>query len=288
MESYYEKRQRLVSVFRDTMQKIQRSEALQLAVQDSIRSQLFIAEADNITLPDERYAVPAQVTVTKNRSFEAAAKYINTAGYSVSNGRVAVLNFASASNPGGGVETGASAQEESLCRVSTLYPCLRDKKMWNSFYQPHRLTNNPLHNDDIIYTKDVVVLKDDDYNDLREPFKADVITCAAPNLRETPSNRYNPGNRNQRVTISNDELRRLHEQRGRKILSVASQNGAEVVILGAFGCGAFSNDPRVVAQAYRNILPEFASCFRIIEFAVWCPPTDDSNYRVFSDMIGGL
>ena len=271
-----------MSVFDDTMQKIQRNAILRQAVTDSIRSQQFIAENDVINLPTPPYIESAQVLVTKNRSFEAAAKYV------AEGKRVAVLNFASANNPGGGVDTGASAQEECLCRVSTLYPCLRDRKMWQQFYLPHRQARNPLHNDDIIYTRDIVVLKDDDYNELKTPYKVDVITCAAPNLREDPSNKYNPSDGTKSATVTEEQLLMIHEQRGRKILSVAAQNGAEVVILGAFGCGAFRNDPQIVAQAYKNILLEFVRYFRTIEFAVYCRPNDVSNYQAFKELIHNL
>lgn len=277
MKQYNARKQWLVSVFEDTMQKIRCDAGLQQAVSESIHLQQFVAEKAIVSLPEPRYTESAQVIVTKNRSFEAAAKY---------NGqKVAVLNFASSTNPGGGVKTGASAQEECLCRVSALYPCLNDQRMWNLFYSPHRAARNPLHNDDIIYTPNVVVLKDDDYNDLPTPFEVDVITCAAPNLREQPSNPYNTHDGANQISISPQDLLALHEQRGRKILSVAAQQGAEVVILGALGCGAFQNDPEIVARAYKNILPEFAHYFKTIEFSVYCRPSDDSNYRAFNEIV---
>ncbi|MCR4584452.1 MAG: TIGR02452 family protein [Lachnospiraceae bacterium] len=74
---------------------------------------------------------------------------------------VAVHNFASASNPGGGVANGASAQEECLCRCSGLYFNLNTPVMWDGFYQPHRDAHDPIHNDDIIYTPNVTVFKSD-------------------------------------------------------------------------------------------------------------------------------
>ena len=192
-----------------------------------------------------------------------------------------VLNFASSTSPGGGVENGASAQEECLCRVSILFPCLTTQAAWEKFYAPHRAAPNPLHNDDIIYTKDVVVLKDDDYNVLSSPFRVDVITCAAPNLRESPSNRYNR-NDGDAVHISPEKLLELHVKRARKILSAAAANGAEVLILGAFGCGAFRNDPAVVAAAYQQVLPQFLNHFKTVEFAVYCSPRDLRNYDAFT------
>lgn len=264
-----------VEVFKDTMARIEAEGDLRQAVSKSIETQRFIAEGAAIALPDPPYAEPAAVTVTKNRSFEAARPYAEQGL------RTAVLNFASSTSPGGGVTRGAGAQEECLCRVSTLYPCLTDERMWNLFYAPHRRAKNPLHNDDIIYTKDVLVLKDDDYRPLERPFAVDVVTCAAPNLREDATNAYNPSD-GDRADIAPAELLALHEKRGRRILSVAAANGAQALVLGAFGCGAFRNDPDIVARAYANILPAFRRHFRAIEFAVFCRPRSTRNYDAFA------
>lgn len=271
--SYFDCKKQLVSVFNDTLQRIGSSQELQAAVSQSIASQQYIGDADKIELPAPSYTEKARVVVSRLRSFEAAARYPGQ--------KVTVLNFASSTSPGGGVVTGASAQEECLCRVSTLYPCLKAQAAWNNFYGPHRAAPNPLHNDDIIYTKDVVVLKDDDYHPLSAPFRVDVITCAAPNLREKTSNRYNR-NDGDAVHISPERLMELHLKRARKILSVAAANKAEVLILGAFGCGAFRNDPVVVAAAYQQTLPQFLNHFKTIEFAVYCRPEDQRNYDAFT------
>ena len=269
----------LISVFKDSMSRIDSDSSLQQSVASSITSQQFIAEGTIIALPKPLYAESAQVIVTKNRSFEAARPYAEQGL------KIAVLNFASSTNPGGGVTSGASAQEECLCRVSTLYPCLKDESMWDLFYAPHRKARNPLHNDDIIYTKDVIVFKDDDYQPLPKPFMVDVITCAAPTLREQSSNRYNPSDGDKAPDITPEDLLALHEKRGRQILSAAAANGAQVIILGAFGCGAFRNDPAVVAQAYANILPEYLHYFRTIEFAVYCRPHSPQNFDAFKNFI---
>ena len=157
--------------------------------------------------------------------------------------------------------------------------------MWDAFYAPHRKARNPLHNDDIIYTKDVIVFKDDDYQPLPKLFAVDVITCAAPTLREQASNRYNPSDGDQAPDITPEQLLALHERRGRQILSTAVTNGAQVIILGAFGCGAFKNDPAIVAQAYANILPEYLHYFRTIEFAVYCRPHSPQNFDAFKNRI---
>jgi uncharacterized protein (TIGR02452 family) len=277
INSYYSRRQQLASVFEDTMERIKQSLDFTNATNFSIHNQQFIPESAIISISDVPKAdKPANIIVSRLRSFEAAAQYIGK--------RTAVLNFASATNPGGGVEKGASAQEECLCRVSTLYPCLADQKMRTSFYTPHRKNGNTLHNDDIIYTPNVLVIKDDDHNLLSEPFSVDIISCAAPNLRERPSNQYNTGD-TIKVQISDNELLALHEKRARKIFSSAIANGVEILILGAFGCGAFQNNPHIVAQAYKNVLPDFAHYFHTIEFAIYCRPADSINYDAFKSTI---
>ena len=109
----------------------------------------------------------------------------------------------------------------------------------------------------------------------------DVITCAAPNLRERPSNRMNAGDGDVRVEISAADLQTLHERRLRRILDVAAANGAEAIVLGAFGCGAFRNDPKVVAAAAKTVVADYLHAFRAIEFAVYCRPGDSANYDAF-------
>ena len=274
---YLIRKQQLASVFEDTMAQIKQSEEWMSAIDYSIHNQQFIPEPAIISISNVPKAnKPANIIVSRLRSFEAAAQYIGK--------RTAVLNFASATNPGGGVEKGASAQEECLCRVSTLYPCLVDQKMRASFYTPHRKNGNALHNDDIIYTPKVLIIKDDDHNMLATPFLVDVISCAAPNLRERPSNQYNTGD-TIKVQISDNELLVLHEKRARKIFSSAIANGVEILILGAFGCGAFQNDPHIVAQAYKNVLPDYAHYFHTIEFAIFCNAKNIENYQVFLSII---
>ena len=95
----------------------------------------------------------------------------------------------------------------------------------------------------------------------------DIITCAAPNLREQPSNHMNP-NAGDPVKLSDRELLELHIKRGRNIMQTAVRNSADVLVLGAFGCGAFRNDPKIVSQAYKKLCTEFQAqsfchCFMI-------------------------
>ena len=278
-DKYQQRKQYLMSVYHDTMQRINNNPDFRQAVAEAIAGQEFLPHGEEIALTEPANRKDTALRVSGLRTMEAARKYVQDGKC------VAVLNFASSTNPGGGVKKGSSAQEECLCRVSGLLPCLESEMPLRKFYNPHREARNPLHNDDIIYTQDVLVIKDDDYRLLDEPFYVDVITCAAPNLRENPSNRHNPGD-GEAVLISDAELLELHKARARKIFDAAAVNDAEVVILGAFGCGAFRNPPEVVAAAYKTVVDEFRGYFDTIEFAVYCRPGDSRNYDVFKRVLG--
>lgn len=276
------KREENIDIFQDTLRIFQENECLIKATKVAQENQQVIPETE--ILDDTRttlYDNPATVIVSKKRSFEAASAYKDQ--------KVCVHNFASASNPGGGVKNGANAQEECLCRCSNLYLCLKMPKLWDDFYLPHRTARNPLHNDDIIYTPGVRIIKSDTATPKLLPksqwFDVDVITCAAPNLRERPGNSYNSGDGSVPVKITDKALLQLHEKRLRKILDVAYIKGNEIVILGAFGCGAFSNNPYVVATAAKNVIKDYLYKFKIIEFAIYCNPRDDSNYKSFMGIL---
>ncbi len=267
-----------VKIFEDTSRLCKENVVLKQSIEDSLKSQQLILEKDVLKVSKEPvYTEKAEVMVSKKRTLEAATTYKGQ--------RIMVHNFASASNPGGGVVHGSSAQEECLCRCSTLYFNLDTTPMWNGFYMPHRKEGNPLHNDDCIYTPGVMVFKSDTASpkllEEEDWYTVNVITCAAPNLRPKPANPMNPGDGNQAAKIKEKDLLTLHEKRLRRILDVAKVNQNEVVILGAFGCGAFSNPPQVVALAMRNVIREYLCDFKTIEFAVYCPPQDDSNYKTF-------
>ena len=275
-----------VAVFKDTEEACKSNPRLMESIRKSCAGQIFVREKDSV--PDGStvacFDTDARIVVSKKRTFEAAQAYVGTGD------RVCVLNFASSSNPGGGVASGAGAQEECLCRVSTLYFTLDTDENWKRFYSPHRKARDPLHNDDILYSKDVTVFKSDTMAPKRLPetewFDVDVLTCAAPNLREHPSNSMNSGDGARRIQLAPGELRRLHEKRLSRILDVAAANGEEAIVLGAFGCGAFRNDPRVVAAAAAVVMPHYRMRFKVIEFAIYCRPGDTQNYDAFKTAFG--
>ncbi len=277
-----------LEIFEDTQRLYSNNERLISVVKHSSAAQeCFAGRGLQWYGPGYRiYQKPAKIIVSPKRTLEAAAPY------AYAGKKVCILNFASATNPGGGVTKGSSAQEEAICRCSTLYANLKEQYAWNAFYAPHRRAHDPLHNDDCIYTPGVMVFKSDtDYPQLLPEdkwYSVNVLTCAAPNLRERPSNEMNAGDGDAAVHISREDLQALHEKRMRRVLEIAWRKGNEVVILGAFGCGAFRNPPAVVAQAMKTAVQEYRKNFETIEFAVYCGTQYDTNYRVFQQILSGL
>jgi uncharacterized protein (TIGR02452 family) len=242
---------------------------LQEVVLHSMMDQRFFAADMKMSEPKLRYHERAKIVVSGCRSVEAAEKYVREGK------RVCVLNFASSATPGGGVLHGSSAQEEAICRTTTLYPCLDNDLMWESFYLPHRLKGDPLANNDCIYTPGVCVFKSD--TDFPKPLSKDqwwsvnIITCAAPNLLSRHLHR----------SVSQAELRTLFRSRIRRIFDVAHAEQNEVLILGAFGCGAFGNDPHLVADAFFEVMRDYMFCFETIEFAIFHTDRETENYQAF-------
>lgn len=269
----------LIAVFEDTEKWYQTDATLKDAVQASIQGTKFYKEGDIPALPQERDK-KAQVLVNRNKTLE----YAYIAHKKLPNAKITIHNFASATHPGGGVRKGSRAQEECLCRTTTLLPVLETETNKKAFYDYHWSRHDVRYTDACIYTPGIVAVKTDDDLPRRLPqedwMKLDVITCAAPNLRAMPSNSMNRTS-GKAIKMKDEDLMALHEKRARHLLSIAAANGTDVLILGAFGCGAFQNNPNVVAQAYANVLPDFLRQFVAVVFAVYCTERDRSNYVAF-------
>jgi uncharacterized protein (TIGR02452 family) len=274
----FDRREKNVEIFKDSMELMEIHAGLKQSIKESVKNQILYLESDEIMVPEIKNC-ECKTVVSKKRSFEAASEYARAGK------KVCVLNFASATNPGGGVTRGSSAQEECLCRCSTLYRCLNVKQMWEQFYTPHRNADNPLYNDDCLYTPGIKVFKSDisfpEKMQESEWYQVDVLTCAAPNLRRVPGNSLNPSAGKCAAKISDSDLFRLHIKRIERIFQSAADNGAEVLILGAFGCGAFCNPPTVVAKAFKNVQEKYATYIETIEYAVFCRGNETENYDAF-------
>ncbi|MGC0386907.1 TIGR02452 family protein [Streptomyces sp. SAI-129] len=187
--------------------------------------------------------------VTGESSLEAARRL---------GGDVAVLNFASARNPGGGYLGGAQAQEEALCRASALYTCLLRAR---EFYDHHRAHRDPFYTDRVVHSPAVPVFRDDRGRLLDEPFTAGFLTSAAPNagvvLRTAPERAA--------------DLPAALAARAERVLETAAAHGYRRLVLGAWGCGVFRNDPAQVAGAFRALLGpggRFAGAFERVAFGI--------------------
>ena len=183
--------------------------------------------------------------------------------------RVAALNFASAKNPGGGFLTGARAQEESLARASGLYAMLIDDPM----YDHHRSRKDPLYTSWVIYSPDVPVFRLDGGQLLDDPYFCSFLTSPAVNVGALH-------HRDRR----GDEIRGAMEERVERVLGVAALHGHEALVLGAWGCGVFRNDPAMIAELFQFALAgRFRGAFTHVVFAVLDPSGDTigSFERVF-------
>lgn len=274
----------LIAVFEDNQRYIDENQRLRDAQLKSMELTEVIAGRQIPKHLPDRDTKKKNIFVTYSSTVEAARALARRYPKQT----IAVLNFASATNPGGGVKKGASAQEESLCRCSTLYGCLDQKKVHDAYYIPNRTDKDrtALHTDDVVYTPGVLICRDDGANerlDEKDFVSVDVISCAAPNLRKFTLNQYNPGERLS-VSISDEDLLKLHLNRARNIFLSAINHGATVLILGAFGCGAFKNDPYIVAEAYNEVAHEYAEYFTEIEFAIYSKDSN-RNFEAFLSKI---
>ena len=250
-------------VMTDTKRQYESLNQLKAAINHSISNQYMVAQEDDISQPMAEISNTRYI-VSGKRSFEAAKTYAREK-------KVAVLNFANSHSIGGAPYT-AGAQEESLCRCSTLLPCL--EAMNKAFYERHRQLYDARiidfrGNDDLIYTPDVVVFKTDERTEPVYPkmmpenewYRVNVITSAAPEIK----NHHLPNNYEAIIT-----------SRIKKILDVAAKEKNEVLILGAWGCGDFRNPADVVARVFFSLLKNYN--FDIVEFACYKQNVGDSAF----------
>ena len=273
-----------IEVFHDTLDWIAADKSLSEAVDYSKKHTEVFLEDDYPSYEHRSLQQDQRVYVTSDRSFQAAMRL-----HGENEGaRIAVMNFANAFRAGGGVEKGSGAQEECLCRTSTLYPLLYRKTLWNEFYKPHHDKNTPKASDALVYTESVIICKTDEDLPQRMPKEqwvaVDVISVAAPDLRVVSNPHASLVNGG--VAMTDAELFGYHVKRALHVLTCAAAKGADVLVLGAFGCGAFENNPEVVARAFKTALEVFPSVFKVVEFAVYCPPDDMRNYEVFKRVLG--
>lgn len=169
--------------------------------------------------------------------------------------QAAVLNFASAKNPGGGFINGAMAQEESLAVSGCLY---ETQLAHETYYRENRACKTMMYTDHAIYSPDVVFFRDGRFRLMERPVTASVLTLPAVNMGQV-------------VRKGEDAARAEEVMRHRMALSLAifAGQGCEHLILGAYGCGVFRNDPKKIAGWWKELLEgTFAGAFETVVFAV--------------------
>lgn len=170
---------------------------------------------------------------------------------------VVYLNFASAKNPGGGFLGGSQAQEESIARVTGLVPCLNNNF---EYYEVNRKTSSGLYTDYMIYSPKVPIFKDEEGNLLDKPTLASVITAPAVNAGAVRKNQPRKVN----------EIEGVMKRRIEKVLAIAIENNYKNIVLGAWGCGVFRNEPNDVAKWFKEVIKtKFELSFKNIVFAIY-------------------
>ncbi len=207
-------------------------------------------------IPD---APVCQITVTTEDSFEASGRFE----------RPFVMNFANAHCPGGGFRLGANAQEEALCRCSTLYASITSDAA-KEMYVHNNTRINPVESDYMLYSPNVCVFRDNKCNLLSSPFTAAVITLPAPNRRGAA------------IVASGAKIAETMTRRIRIMLAAAAENDHKNLVLGAWGCGAFGNKPEDVSEYFRKVIIDegYGKLFENICFAIYGKETG-RNYLAF-------
>ena len=252
-------------VMEDTIEHCNTNRELINTIENTINKSKIYYENDDLDVKPKSW--DSKIIITNKRSFEAAGQYKGK--------KVAVLDFANSHTPWW-APFSSWAQEESLCRCSTLYPCLKTDLNLEKYYWRHRIhyerwLSDIYWDDDIIYLPDIVVFKTDvsvpEIMDKRNWFNVDIIVAAAPELFK-------------KVTYNKQRYEEIMRKRIKRILDVAYKEWVDVLILWAFWCWAFRNPPEIVARLFKEELTKYD--FEIVDFPIY---TNDfwprNNYAIF-------
>lgn len=229
------------------------SESLDAAID---RTKYYPADTE-IELSATITQISPKFEVTNETTSQAAFRLV------ASGKKIVILNFASARNQGGGFLGGAIAQEEDLCRASGLYACIKHKPL---FYNANIMCDNAYYTHGIIYSPDVPFFRDEYGLFIDDPFMVSVVSAPAPNVRSMEN-------------VDEDVLIETLLVRATRLLRIAQANGHTDIVLGAWGCGAFGNDPTMVASVFRAALEQVP--FENVYFAIYDTRTPPVLYETF-------
>lgn len=227
------------------------NEATENSVNKSTIEQDFVLR----DIPNKRFD-KTDITLMKLGTEDAIVKLAD------SSGKLCVLNYASYIKPGGGFINGHFAQEEVLCHVSNLYNVLNEHK--DVYKERRNSVNKGLYSENFIYSPDIMFVREL-YN-TTNPIKCDVLTYAAT------------------CPAKKDKSKEYYDTWAKRIKNAIvypSIHNVDTLILGAWGCGMFGNDPLSLAQQWELIMPTIDGLYKNVVYAI----PDDKNYKVFDEVI---
>ncbi|WP_210420130.1 TIGR02452 family protein [Aquisphaera giovannonii] len=247
-----------------------------IGLADAVRACL---DGTRFLTPEHLDAIRREVLARPSDGLDTAIEVVNEATLAGASrllaegrGPVAALNFASARNPGGGFLKGSHAQEESLARSSALYASLLRAP---EYYDRHRASPSLLYSDAMILSPACPVFRDDAGTLLDAPSSITFITSPAPNAGAIRDPR-------ERARVG-EVLRRRSEL----ILALAASQGYRHLVLGAWGCGVFRNDPTEVASAFAAHLLDgpWSGRFERVAFSVLDTSASLATIAAFEDAL---
>jgi len=261
----------LISIQNDTLKLCIQNNILKKSIENSIKNTILYKEDFKFDLSqNNQKSNKYNISISKYRTFQCIKHFF----LKNKNLKNCVLNFANAYFPGGAALSGARAQEESLCRASTLYPCLNTPYLKENYYKYHSQKKHETNR--LFYIPRIIVFKTDENNfpELMKEndwYELDVITCAAHNQ--------------QAKELNNIEIFNLNYDRIKQILGSAISNNVDNIVLGAFGCGVFSNDPKIISRVFKKLLidEEYYKYFINIHFAIFSSKNDSPNLIEFKN-----
>lgn len=245
-------------------------------------------EASHVLLPADvqdirgreltRVAIPGEcrISCVKQDSYVAAIEMMRDRQNAGDQSKpVLVLNFANPVNIGGGVYKGAKAQEEDLCRRSSLLRSLETPHSLR-YYSYNRKLHTHMGSDAMIFSPEVEIFRDEHGGLMDETAIVAVLTCAAPMISYGLEG------------MSVSEYRGMFYNRIVGVLKCATHFGYEDLVLGAWGCGAFGNDATVVSDLFCKALKEQSQngvqtkdLFCRIVFAIRSRGEESYNFKEF-------
>ncbi|MCC8068358.1 MAG: TIGR02452 family protein [Ruminococcus sp.] len=224
-------------------------------------------ESMSVSIPTD---VPnAKITLYNEDTCQCARKFL-------CDGYTCILNFASAKHVGGGFLNGAMAQEEAICRNSSLYASISSNDA-KGYYEYNNRTDEELYSDYIIFSPCVEVFRDGRGRLLDYPYPITISAITSPAVNVHRAKHY-----------SEADISKCMTQRAEYILKVAVCNQVKNIVLGAWGCGVFGNSPTDVSNMFKYLLFEkgYAKCFNNVSFAIY--GLNLENYTAFKNTFDSM